>query len=175
MSVTFEPRKISKFKTMMSRSRFPLIRGFAGGNPLVRPWYGNTTARNSMMQNSVQPAPGRPSMNREIFDPGATYRRHPLPQPYGDGGVRYLNHPMRTLVMYHGTPEMNRCPFPRLHFPVAIQPATVSPPIPFPGYFHRVPAPMIGSIPPTTGGWSTGVYSPALIGSQQISRMIRSW
>ena len=173
MSVTFEPRMISRFKTLMSRSRFPLIRGFAGGNPPVRPWYGNGTARNSRIQNSRQPVPGGPSMTQETFDPGATYRRHPFPQPYGDGGVRYLNHPMRPFVMYHGTPEMNRCPFPRPHFPFSIRPATVSPPVPFPGYLHQVPAPMIDSIPPTPGGWRTGVYSPALR-SQQIRRTFPS-
>jgi hypothetical protein len=68
---------------------------------------------------------------------------------------------------------MNRCPFPCPNFPFSHRPATVSPPMSFPGYFYQVPAPSIGSIPPTTGGWNTGVYSPALR-SQQLRRMFPS-
>jgi hypothetical protein len=173
MSVTLEPRMIAKFKTLMSLSRFPLVRGFAGGNPPVRLWYGTGTAINSRMQNSWQPAPGGPPMTRKTFDPGAPQWRRPFPQPYGNGGVQNQNHPWRPPVIYHGTPEMNRYPFPRPNFPFAIQPLTMSPPIPFPGYFHQVTAPIVGSIPPTTGGWSTGVYSPALR-SQQLRRMLPS-
>ena len=120
-----------------------------------------------------QSVPEGPSVSRMTFDPGAAFRRHPFPQPYGNGGARYLNHPWSPPVMYHGTPEMNRCPFPRPNFPFTTHPATVSRPMSFPGYFYQIPTPMIGSIPPTVGGWSTGVYSPALW-SQQKSRMIRS-
>ena len=59
MSITFEPRMISKFKTLMSRSRFPLIRGFAGGNPPVRPWSGNSAVRNSRVQNCQAAGTGK--------------------------------------------------------------------------------------------------------------------
>ena len=142
MSITFEPRMIAKFKTLMSRSRFPLIRGFAGGNPPVRPWSGNGAVQNSRVQTAWHSVPEGPSMSRMTFDPGAPQWRRPFPQPYGNGGVRNQNHPWTPPVMYHGTPEMNRCPFPRPNFPFAIQPATMSPPMPFPGYFHQVPAPI---------------------------------
>ena len=174
MNTTFEPRMISKFKTLMSRSRFPLIRGFAGGNPPVGPWSGNSAVRNYGAQIARHSVPERSSVSRMTFDPGAPRWHRPFPQSYRNGGVPNQNQPWSPPVMYRGAPGMNRCPFPRPHFPFSIRPATVSPPVPFPGYLHQVPAPMIDSIPPTTGGWSTGVYSPALIGSQQLMRMIPS-
>jgi hypothetical protein len=173
MSITFEPRMISRFKTMMSRSRFPLIRGFAGGNPPVRPWSENRVVRNFGVQSAGQSVPGRSPIAGKTFDPGATYRRHPFPQPYGNGSVQYLNCPWEPPVIYYGIPQMNRCPFTRPNFPIPIQPATGSRPMSFPGWFCQIPAPMMGSNPPAIGGWSTGVYSPALW-SQQKSRMIRS-
>ena len=173
MSITFEPRMISRFKTMMSRSRFPLIRGFAGGNPPVGPWSGNSAVRNYGAQIARHSVPERSSVSRMTFDPGAPRWHRPFPQSYRNGGVPNQNQPWSPPVMYRGAPGMNRCPFPRPNFPFANQPVTVSRPKPFSGCFYQSPVTVIGSIPPTVGGWSTGVYSPALW-SQQKSRMIRS-